>query len=69
MNLFEHFPQDGKTIERLVRQRNEALAEVSRLLAICQNVHDRLLRGDDDLVLLAMLAESWKAHEAGKGEG
>lgn len=60
---------DEMTIERLVRERDEARAEVSRLLAICTNVHDRLLRGDDDPVLLAMLAESWKARKAGKGEG
>jgi hypothetical protein len=45
---------------KLERQRDAARAEASRLLALCTNVHDRLLRGDDDPVLLEMLAESWK---------
>jgi hypothetical protein len=60
---------DERTIERLVRERDEARVEVSRLLALCTNVHDRLLRGDDDTVLLAMLEKAWKARAVGKGEG
>jgi hypothetical protein len=35
-------------------------AECERLKAICVAVHDRLLRGDDDRELLAMLEEAWK---------
>jgi hypothetical protein len=33
--------------------------EVLRLMLICQAAHDRLLRGDDDTELLAILAEAW----------
>lgn len=35
-------------------------AECERLKAICVAVHDRLLRGEDDRDLLAMLEEAWK---------
>lgn len=35
-------------------------AECERLKAICVAVHDRLLRGDDDRELMAMLEEAWK---------
>lgn len=44
--------------------------EAARLLAICQNAHDRLLRGDDDSELLAILEQAWSARRAlGAGNG
>jgi len=43
---------------------DEAAREIERLMAICQNAHDRLLRGDDDSELLAILEQAWSAHEA-----
>lgn len=33
--------------------------EVLRLSDICQRAHDRLLRGDEDAEILAMLEEAW----------
>lgn len=62
-----HTDEVRRCVEELERERDEARAEASRLLAICTNVHDRLLRGDNDPVLLAMLAEAWKARAVGKG--
>ena len=38
--------------------------EAARLMCICQNAHDRLLRGDDDSELLAILEQAWNAREA-----
>ena len=43
---------------------DEAAREIERLLAICQNAHDRLLRGDDDSELLAILEQAWMACKA-----
>lgn len=37
----------------------QATAEIERLIGICTHVHDRLLRGDDDVELLAKLSEGW----------
>lgn len=37
----------------------EAADEIERLRAICVSAHDRLLRGDDDRELLALLATGW----------
>lgn len=54
----------------LVQQPAAVVDEAARLLAICQNAHDRLLRGDDDSELLAILEQAWmarKALEAGNG--
>lgn len=34
------------------------VAEVKRLRALCENVHDRLLRGQEDAELLKMLGEA-----------
>lgn len=42
--------------ERIAR----LLAELDRLRAICVSAHDRLLRGDDDRELLALLATGWE---------
>lgn len=36
-----------------------AAEELDRLRAICTAAHDRLLRGDDDRELLALLATGW----------
>ena len=41
--------------------RDPLAVEVERLKAICVAVHDRLLRGDDDNELLALLATAWEA--------
>ena len=38
--------------------------DAARLLAICQNAHDRLLRGDDDSELLVILEQAWNASRA-----
>lgn len=43
---------------------DDGAREIERLLAICQNAHDRLLRGDDDSELLAILEQAWSAREA-----
>jgi hypothetical protein len=37
----------------------ESESEIARLIAICTHVHDRLLRGDDDVELLSKLSEGW----------
>jgi chromosome segregation ATPase len=44
---------DAAEIERL-KKENE------RLVELCTNVHDRLLRGDSDMDLLKMLCEGWQ---------
>lgn len=46
-------------------------AEIKRLQAICVSAHDRLLRGDDDNELLALLATAWEKPQDGgeKGQG
>lgn len=38
----------------------DATAEIDRLIGICTNVHDRMLRGDDDMALMQKLQEGWK---------
>ena len=42
------------------RWADKYAAESYRLEMICQNAHDRLLRGDTDKELLAILEEAWK---------
>lgn len=42
------------------RERAIDEAEIYRLKIICQSAHDRLLRGDDDRELLALLAQAWE---------
>lgn len=42
------------------KQLRDGADEIVRLMNIAQQVHDRLLRGDSDKELLAILAESWK---------
>ena len=37
-----------------------ATAEITRLIDLCTIVHDRMLRGDSDTVLLSRLAEGWQ---------
>jgi hypothetical protein len=53
-----------------------ATAEIARLIDLCARVHDRLLRGDENAVLLEWLAEGWQgtsnptcAKKAGAGIG
>ena len=41
-----------------------ATAEIARLIDLCTSVHDRLLRGDADTVLLSRLAEGWQGPNA-----
>jgi hypothetical protein len=38
----------------------EATAEIHRLIRLAEHVHDRLLRGESDAVLLAALETAWK---------
>ena len=38
----------------------EATDELQRLIQLCQHVHDRLLRGEDNMTLTAKLAEGWR---------
>ena len=47
-------------LQELWRERDEARAEVARLQRICESVHDRLLRGDQDRELLALVAGAWR---------
>ena len=42
-----------------------ATAEIARLIDLCTSVHDRLLRGDADTVLLSRLAEGWQGPNNG----
>ncbi len=41
-----------------------ATAEIARLVDLCESVHDRLLRGDPDTVLLSRLEEGWRGANA-----
>ena len=62
--------ENAELRDRLAQQPAAAPNEAARLLAICQNAHDRLLRGDDDSELLAILEQAWNAREAqGVGNG
>ena len=38
----------------------DATAEIDRLIGICAHVHDRMLRGDDDMTLMRKLQEGWQ---------
>lgn len=38
----------------------DATAEIDRLIGICTSVHDRMLRGDDDMTLMQKLQEGWQ---------
>ncbi len=38
----------------------DATAEIERLIGICTSVHDRMLRGDDDVTLMQKLQEAWQ---------
>jgi hypothetical protein len=42
------------------RWADQYAAESYRLEMICQNAHDRLLRGDTEKELLAILEDAWK---------
>lgn len=42
------------------RWADKYAAESYRLEMVCQSAHDRLLRGDSDKELLAILEEAWK---------
>jgi transposase-like protein len=62
--LGKHFTNRTGTVNAefartLERERDEAREESKRLEQLCANVHDRLLRGDDDEELLTMLSEAW----------
>ena len=37
-----------------------AIIEIMRLTEICRDVHDRILRGDDDMSLMDKLEKAWK---------
>lgn len=38
----------------------DSTAEIQRLIQICEHVHDRMLRGDDDMTLMRKLMEGWQ---------
>jgi hypothetical protein len=38
----------------------EATDEIQRLIQICEHVHDRMLREDDDMTLMRKLQEGWR---------
>jgi hypothetical protein len=38
----------------------DATAEIDRLIGICIHVHDRMLRGDDDMTLMQKLQDGWQ---------
>lgn len=38
----------------------DATEEIDRLIGICTHVHDRMLRGDDDMTLMRKLQEGWQ---------
>ena len=38
----------------------DATAEIDRLIGICTHVHDRMLRGEDDMTLMRKLQEGWQ---------
>lgn len=42
----------------------EATSEIQRLIKICEHVHDRILRGDDDMTLMRKLKEGWQGPNA-----
>ena len=44
----------------------EATDEIQRLIQICEHVHDRMLRGDDDMTLMRKLQEGWQGPNDGK---
>lgn len=47
-------------LEKVKRERDEALAKAKRIQRVCESVHDRILRGDDDITLLNMLTDGWQ---------
>lgn len=42
----------------------DATAEIDRLIVICTHVHDRMLRGDNDMTLMRKLQEGWQGPNA-----
>lgn len=54
---------DGLMMAEIKRLRDQVQAqdaEIQRLQRICVAMHDRLLRGDNDRDLLALVADAWK---------
>ena len=49
-----------QTVRETGRLYVAAVAEIARLIDLCTSVHDRLLRGDADTVLLSRLSEGWQ---------
>lgn len=43
----------------------QATDEIARLIGICTDVHDRMLRGDHDMTLLRKLKEGWQGPNDG----
>lgn len=56
--------ENAELRQRLAQQPAAVPDESARLMCICQNAHDMLLRGDDDGELLAILEQAWSAREA-----
>lgn len=42
------------------RWADQCAAEAHRAIQICENVHDRILRGDSDAALMTLLEAAWK---------
>jgi hypothetical protein len=49
----------GESIAHTVAELWRARAHIEKLRHLCVSVHDRLLRGDSDADLLAMLERGW----------
>ncbi|MFC7302577.1 hypothetical protein [Cognatiluteimonas weifangensis] len=53
---------ENENLPTLMRDSLRGAAdEIERLEMICVSAHDRLLRGDEDAELLAILEKAWKA--------
>lgn len=50
----------SETFEYCADTLAAATSEIQRLGGICEHVHDRMLRGDDDMTLMRKLQEAWQ---------
>ena len=55
-------------LESETRWADKYAAESHRLEMICQDAHDRLLRGDSDKDVMAILEEAWKGRSVSVDE-
>jgi hypothetical protein len=54
----------SETFEYCADTLAAATSEIQRLVGICEHVHDRMLRGDDDMTLMRKLQEGWQGPNA-----